>query len=219
MNILKNIRALPEWAFQIFEPAAGKIRDAYGQLAPRERTLVLAAIACAVVFASAIVVLSIRSSLRELEANISMQSDILRKIIRQRNDYLRDKAELERVKKRLQSNSASLFSFLEETAKTVGAEISDINDRGVSGNTRNMEIREETVDVSLGKITVDKLADFLFRIENNPAEYKIRKLRMRTRPNEKLLDASFSVASYKVNTEVKGGTDTRPGRKPVGAPK
>ena len=78
-----------------------------------------------------------------------------------------------------------------------GVEIGSMADRGVVGGGQNGRPRESSVEVSLGKLPLDKLMRLLQAIERSPGVVRVRRLRLRKSPDSKdTLDVTMTVSAW-----------------------
>jgi len=76
-------------------------------------------------------------------------------------------------------------------------EIGSMADRGVVGGGQNGRPRESSVEVSLGKVPLDKLMRLLQSIERSPGVVRVRRLRLRkSQENKDTLDVSLTVSAW-----------------------
>jgi len=72
-----------------------------------------------------------------------------------------------------------------------------MSDRGVISGGQNGRPREMSVEVNLGKVSLDKLVKLITDIEHSPGVVRVRRLRMRKAyENKDLLDVSLSVSAW-----------------------
>jgi len=89
------------------------------------------------------------------------------------------------------------MSFVDSTAKSDGVEVGGMSDRGVISGGQNGKPREQSVEVNVSKVSLDKLVKFLADIEHSPGVVKVRRLRVRKSfENKDLLDVSLSVSVW-----------------------
>ena len=88
----------------------------------------------------------------------------------------------------------SLFSFMEKVTKAQGVNIDNMTPRPA---LTKGGITEQSVQVQLGGIALDKLAGILNGIQRSPQMIKVKRLRVRKKFNDKQkVDATMTVATY-----------------------
>ncbi len=120
---------------------------------------------------------------------------------------LAKKQELETAQRKMQyqedilkrSGSVRLFPLLEELSKKLDVEIGDMNERHVISPAENIKV--VAVEVHLRKITLEKLTQFLFQIENTEYIIKVTNLRVKQDfTTKQYLEVTFTVSTYKLAT-------------------
>ena len=196
--------------FTIIKDKVAQVRGAASnridELSSREKIMLLAMFSTISFLVLSGTTWYVSSTLGEMEEIADDSQQKLIKIVQSRETYTANKAKMERMTAKLKNieRNFQLFKFLEDKAKEDGITLTDLKDRGVTGTTRDKEIREHIVEVNLQKISLNTLAKFLYQIESSPYLLKIRKLRVRatSKDEEPTLNVSFSVATYKVNHEI-----------------
>jgi general secretion pathway protein M len=184
----------------MFRKLMDRFRNWWESISQREKRMVLAmgGAVVAVMFVAAI--LAVSSRLSEAETRLSEKEQRLAEIIRLRNDYKQAESSYKMIEVRLKGNTVNLFSFIEDLARKMQVDVSDMNERAVAGE-KDAKIKEVTVEVNINKVTQDRLLDFLSRIEKGPELIKVTRLRLRTRfeQQQKLIDAGVTVTTYKAS--------------------
>ncbi|HEY4223414.1 MAG TPA: type II secretion system protein GspM, partial [Myxococcota bacterium] len=146
-----------------------RIAAAYGRLSEREKRLVMMTGAVA----AALVVLGgatlVNSALDRHQKSVTSRRDEIVQLDSMRDQYQEAVQSEERSKKRITSNTASLFSLLQKAAGEVGLPLTDLNERRTPVKDAP-EITEVTVDMNLKEITVDKLDTLLEKIEGKRSD-------------------------------------------------
>ena len=98
---------------------------------------------------------------------------------------------------RLRQSPPALMTFVDATARNAGVEVGGMSDRGVISGGQNGRPREMSVEVNLGKVSLDKLVKLITDIEHSPGVVRVRRLRMRKAyENKEQLDVSLSVSAW-----------------------
>ncbi|MFA6034175.1 MAG: type II secretion system protein GspM [Myxococcota bacterium] len=170
-------------------------------ISDREKQIVLIAggVAVALIFIG--VIFSVSSRLSEAETRITEKEQKLSEIVRLRGDFRQAESTIKAMEMRLKGNNVNLFSYIEDLARRMKVDVSDMNER-TSGGDKDSKIKEVSVEVNMNKVTQDRLLDFLSKLEQGPELIKVTKMRLRTRMDgtQKLIDANITISTYKVGT-------------------
>lgn len=173
--------------------------QAFSRLTEREKRLVLLTAGVATAIVVALGVTLVGSALEKREKRVALRRDEIAQLETLREKYQEAVAAEERSKRRITSNTASLFSLLQKSASEVGLSLTDLNERRTPVKDAP-DITEVTVDLTLKEISVDKLDTLLEKIEGkrNDGVIKISKLKVKTRfDNPEMLEASMTVSTWK----------------------
>jgi hypothetical protein len=187
-RVLDRIRAL--WA------------DAQAWIAaasPRERQFVLMAAGGVLLFVVLIAWASFSAAIRRAESALDDKRADFEKISRLAAGYGAQEQERQLLEARLRQSPPALMTFVDATARNAGVEVGGMSDRGVisGGGGQNGRPREMSVEVNLGKVSLDKLVKLITDIEHSPGVVRVRRLRMRKAyENKDLLDVSLSVSAW-----------------------
>ncbi len=185
-RVLDRIRAL--WA------------DAQAWIAaasPRERRLVLMAAGGVLLFVVLIAWASFSAAIRRAEFALDDKRADFEKISRLAGGYGAQEQERQLLEARLRQSPPALMTFVDATARNAGVEVGGMSDRGVISGGQNGRPRETSVEVNLGKVSLDKLVKLITDIEHSPGVVRVRRLRMRKAyENKDLLDVSLSVSAW-----------------------
>lgn len=180
------------------EGLRNKISGALQNLTERERRLLTITAAVALVCFVALVYFGVQSAIDKRAKNLTTHQEQLSQI-RAKEKLYRDAEEQENKNtQRLTSNNTSLFSLLQKSAQELGMQLGDLNERKVP--TKDAAISEVSVDLNLKDVTMDKLDNFLEKVEGkrNDGVVKVTKLKVKTQfANQDLLDVSMTVSTWK----------------------
>lgn len=168
---------------------------ALSRLSPRERTMVFGTASAVVLFAVLLTTLSVSRAIDRRVSRIAVKARQLEEVAQLTSGYAaaeRDRTDLER---RLRGNTVRLFSAVEELGKKLQIDIGGMSDKG-SQPVGDGKIAESSVEVSLMRIDLDKFNRFLQEIETGIGIVKVKKMQIRPRNDEPLLDAWIVVATY-----------------------
>ncbi len=166
------------------------------RLAPRERVMVSAAGGAVVLFVILLVGTGISRSISAREARIEEKTRLLAQIGKLTQGYRQVQAERAALESRLKGPPVALMSFVAQTGQQLGVEVNDLRP-GTPGGSEG--VSEESVEVSLARIDLPKLARLLEGLERGPGVVKVRRLRVTTRSDDpQLVDVTLLVATYRL---------------------
>jgi len=174
-----------------------QIRASWKNLAPRERLLLSIVGVFGGVLALYFVALSpfLAAQSRASESALTADSQ-LAAMIRLRREYDSAQAQLAAVEDQIRGNQdrRNVLTLLEALAKESGVSVEAMKDRRAGSNEA---YREQRVEVSLKKVTLEQAVRYLHSIESAERPFSIKSLRMKNRADgSKLLDVTFSVSSF-----------------------
>ena len=166
------------------------------RLSPRERVMVSTAAAAIVLFAVFLVGTGISRAISARETRIEEKTRLLAQIGRLSQGYRQVQAERTALESRLRAPPVPLMSFVAQTGQQLGIEVNDLRP-GTPGGSEG--ISEESVEVSLARIDLSKLARLLEGLERGAGVVKVRRVRVTTRSDDpQLVDVTLLVATYRL---------------------
>ena len=174
-----------------------QIRASWKNLAPRERLLLSIVGVFGGLLALYFVALNpfLTAQSRASESALTADSQ-LAAMIRLRREYDTAQAQLAAVEDQIRGNQdrRNVLTLLEALAKESGVSVEAMKDRRAGSNEA---YREQRVEVSLKKITLEQAVRYLHSIESAERPFSIKSLRMKKRADgSKLLDVTFAVSSF-----------------------
>ncbi|HYZ90045.1 MAG TPA: type II secretion system protein GspM [Myxococcales bacterium] len=164
---------------------------------PRERRLLLFAGAGAVLFILLVLWAAFGSAIRRHDDSLEEKRTAFEKVQRLSAGYAQQERERQLLEARLRQSPPALMGFVDGLARQEGVEIGSMADRGVVSGGQNGRPRESSVEVSLGKVPLDKLMRLLQSIEQSPGVVRVRKLRLRkSLDNKDTLDVTMTVSAW-----------------------
>ena len=137
------------------------------------------------------------SSIRRHEDAVAEKRSSFEKVQRLASSYGQQEQQRQLLEARLRQSPPALMGFVDGLARQEGVEIGSMADRGVVGGGQNGRPRESSVEVSLGKVALDKLMRVLQTIERSPGVVRVRKLRLRkSQENKDTLDVTMTVSAW-----------------------
>ena len=178
------------------------ISDALSYLqaaSPREKRLMTLAGAGALLFALLVTYAAFSRSIRSHQDQLEEKRTDFEKVERLAESYGAQEMERKSLEQRLLQSPAALMSFVDGLAKREQIDISGMSDRGVVSGGAGKP-RETQVEVSLGKLPLDKLTRLLDSIEKSPGVVRVRRLRLRKSfDNKDALDVSLTVSTWQAS--------------------
>ncbi len=140
----------------------------------------------------------VSKDLNKREKRIAAKAQKLQEIGELRSDYKRRLAEQNRVAANVRrNNNVRLLSYLENLSTEASLTLKGASERQGEA-TGSDTVKEEAAEVRIDNVSLDRLYDFLRRIEEGNPLIKVRRLKIKTRfDNKEMLDASVTVGTYK----------------------
>jgi len=173
-----------------------------GGLNPRERVLVSLAGVAVALFIAFLVALKVQRGISAREARIDQKTSDLVQIGKLAQGYRQVQAERQQIEARLKGPPVQLMSYVAQTGQRLGIEVNDLRPGQSGGATSASDkLVEDTVEVTVPKLELGKLAKLLQELERGPGTgiVKVRRLATRTRnddPNS--VDVTIVVATYQL---------------------
>lgn len=122
----------------------------------------------------------------------------LEEIAALRSDYQRRLNEQKRLADEVRGNrNTRILSYLEGLSKKANIELQNASERQGEA-TGSEQVKEEAAEVMVKNVSLDRLYEFLRRIEQGNRLVKVRRLKIKTRfDNKEMLDASITVGTFK----------------------
>lgn len=166
-----------------------------GTLAPRERVLVGAAVCAVVLFVLWLAVRQIGAGVTARESRIEQKTKVLSQIGKLAEGYRRRAVERQALESRLRGAPVQLISHISQTGATLGIQVNDLRPSGAPVETEGL--REESVEVNLARIDMQKLGQLMQSLERGAGVVKVRRIRITTRSDDPaLVDATLVVSTF-----------------------
>jgi general secretion pathway protein M len=170
-----------------------------GTLSPRERLMVTAAAASVALFVIWLVAHSVGAGIDAREARIEQKTKVLSQVGKLAEGYRRREADRKDLETRLKGSPVALMSHISQAGATLGIQVNDL--RPASAPTESDGLREESVEVNLAKIDLQKLSALLQSLERGAGVVRVRRIRVTTRSDDPaLVDATLLVATYQLKS-------------------
>ncbi len=189
--------------------------EVFDRLSTREKTAVVGlGLAVAATFVFFFWFFSARQVTSLEERNDAVRS-ALEQIVQQKDAWKLKRAKSDAVTARLEGNKLRLVREMENQAKRLGFTIEDFkeNKRYLTDNRRRKrkteerqtvtELVEESQTVTIRRLSLKQLSEFLFNLERRPEPVKVTRLNIRTASSDRqvLREVRLTVATYR-NEEV-----------------
>ena len=191
---------------------------AFERLSKREKFMVVGVTASFALFVTLLIGIGINAGLNAKERRILHRTSRLQSILDLRQKFEEAKQVQIRAQDRMRAGrDIQLVSILENQAKQMGISIGDMQPRPASVD-QAARISEAKVDVSIPKITIDRLVEFLETLEKRSDTIQVRTLDI----NKDFRDPSqlvvkFTVSNFQTMEEKEAAS--APGAAPTPRPK
>ncbi len=166
-----------------------------GTLSARERLMVGAAGVAVVLFTIWLVTHQIGAGISAREVRIEQKTKVLSQIGKLAEGYRRRAAERQALEARLKGAPVQLMSHISQAGATLGIEVNDLRPSGAPVESEGL--REESVEVNLARIELQKLALLMQSLERGAGVVKVRRIRLTTRADDPaLVDATLLVSTF-----------------------
>lgn len=168
-------------------------------LSQREQRVLIGLGAFLVVMLLYLAVDSVVQGYDRLEDKIAGTKNEIEKISRLRQQYMEAHEELVDIKAKLDQmeKGFSVLSFIEDLAnkENIREKIGSVKPKKIP---LNESYDENIVELRMDDVTLSKLVDFIYKIENSGHLLKVKRLRIKTRfDNRDLLNVTLQVTTYK----------------------
>ena len=173
-------------------------RSAFDSLSSREQVMVLLMFGTIFFMVLGLGGFLVKRDLAARERRIEAKLKKLEEAASLRSDYRRRLAEQKRVAGQIKrNNKVRLLSYLEKLSQQSNVSLKNASERPGESTGSDL-VKEEAAEVKISNVSLDRLHDFLKRIEEGNPLVKVRRLRIKTRfDNPKMLDATITVGTYK----------------------
>ena len=164
---------------------------------PREKRLLWLAGAGVIAFVLLISWGTFNSAVHKREDSLDEKREAFAKLQKLATNFGTRDQERQMMEARLRQSPPQLMSFVDGLAKAEGIEIGGMSDRGVVSGGSGGKPKENSVEVNLGKVPLDKLTRLLGAIERTPGVVRVRRLRVRkSLDNKETLDVSITISAW-----------------------
>ncbi len=186
----------------IVEPLRGRFEEVIGNLSPRDRMLLGAMIAFALVFVLGGSFWYGQRTLADLRSRIDDKESKLTLLKSMKMDQDAAAEQIRAIEEKLrQSAGQDLPSFVERAAQKVGIAANlQVREKGV---TVDGNLEEKSFQVEVNRINLQQLNDFLHEVETGGYPLRVRgsKVRATAANGQKVLNVTLDVAAFKLVEE------------------
>ncbi len=171
------------------------LQSSFSTLSARERRLVVGGALIVLVFIVFFVTLSFSSTADKIRLRTSQKLSKLDEVLALTANYRQAKVAQEAAERQLAQSNIRLLSFVEENAKAKGLELPSVTPKAeipIEGT----KIVENSVELTLTDVKLNRLVEFLSAIENGPGVVKVKYLRLEPRPQNETITAWLTIATY-----------------------
>jgi len=168
-------------------------------LSQREQKLIIGAGLVLIVLGLYLGIDTIISNYSAFDNKIALSKEELKKIDLLRSQHLETKQKLDAVKTQLKNmpKDFSVISFIEKLADQENIR-ENIGSQKPKTMPLNDDYEESSVEIQMNNINLDRLVNFIHKIENSDHLLKVKQLRMKTKYNDRdLLSVTMQVTTYK----------------------
>lgn len=139
--------------------------------------------------------------LAKREKRIAAKLSQLEQVAGLRGDYQRRLADQNRIASEIRrNNTMRLLSYIEDTAKRSSIEIGNAQERAGSLIGGGI-LKEEDAEITVRDVSIDRLYDFLKRLEEGNVLVRVRQLKVKKRyADPKRLEATITVGTFKTTS-------------------
>ncbi len=164
------------------------------RLSLRERVMVSAAAAAVILFVLLLVAMKVGGAIRSREERIASKTQVLSQVGQLAQGFRRAQSERAVLEAKLAGPPVQLMSLVSQAGARLGIEVNDLRPGPQGGSDR---IVEESVEVSLARLDLPRLASLLADLERSPGVVRVRRLALRGRSDDpEALDVTLVVATW-----------------------
>jgi len=182
----------------IFRRLRADLEAWFSKLSQRERGLVSLAAVAVALFVAFLVALKVQRGIAAREARIDQKTQDLAQVGKLAQGYRQVQAERQQLEAKLKGPPVQLMSYVAQTGQRLGIEVNDLRPSQSSASASE-KVVEATVEVSLAKLDLPRLANLLQELERGAGIVKVRRLAIRTRNDDpNAVDVTIVVAAYQL---------------------
>ena len=173
------------------------IRIAFGRLTQREQMTVLAGAAVAGLVILIGIGLLISGAIGRAEARVKSKTSALNEIVAMQGEYrARQQAQEARLRQLKGRAGVRLVKLVEDAGRSAGIDIGQLSPDDSEPNDDG--IIESRVDLRANGLSIDRLQDFLDRLENSGTVVIVRRLKINKPYRKETLDVDLTVTTFRL---------------------
>ncbi len=173
------------------------LRMAFDRLTQREQMMVVAGGALAVIIILTGVGLMVSQGISKAEKRVAVKGEALTEIIHLQGEYrARQQVQSQRLRSLKSKSNVRLVKLVEDAARNAGVNIGQLSPD--EGEPNADGIVESRVDLRASGLSIDRLQDFLSRLESSAGMVIVRRLRINKPYRKDTLSIEVTVTTYKV---------------------
>ena len=166
-------------------------------LTPRERRLVTYAGSAACAFVLFLILVAFSASAAGYRRRTEQKLNKLREVQTLAASYREAEQNRTAMERQLTVSKVSLMTYLEEKGTGAGLSIPAMNQKP-EVLIADGKIVENSVELTLTDVTINRLVDFLSAVERGPGVVKVKYLRVEPRVSNQTLTAWATIATYRM---------------------
>lgn len=183
------------------EPLRARFGGLVADMSPRDRALFLGLVLFAYLGVLGVAGWGGNALLRDVQSRIATKQAALTRLEAMEGEYVANSAKVVEIEASMRANGKQDFTAYAEKAAQKTGVATNLKAVREKGSTTEGNLIEKTYTVDLEKVTLGQLTDFLFEVEANGYPLRVRTARLKTTgpAGQRLLGASFEVATYKLD--------------------
>lgn len=173
-----------------------ELRAAFARLTPREQTLVAATSAAVFLFILLGVGWMVSSAIDKAERRLQVKMEVLQEILAKEGEYrARKMAQEARVRSLRSRSNVRLVKIVEDAAKSSGVQIGQLSPE--EGEPNESGIVLSRVDLRAQDLSIDRLQDFLARLEESPGLVTVERMKIDKPYRKETLNVDLTITTYR----------------------
>jgi type II secretory pathway component PulM len=171
------------------------IRQAFNRLSQQEQLMILLGGGVTVLVGLLALGWGVSSAITRTEHRVKVKTDQLAEVVQLQGEYKARERETKQKLAQLTRNDVRLVSLVEDVARQSGVEIGQL--RPEESEPTPEGIIEARVDLRASNLSVDRLEDFLERLDAAPGVVVVRRLKVNKPYRRDTLNIEMTVTTYK----------------------
>jgi len=171
---------------------------AYNRLTQREQMIVLGSVLGGFAVILILVGAGVSAAIAGTEHRVRIKSEQLAQVIQLQDEYKARKRQWENQLRELGRSNIRLVSMVEEAAKQTGVEIGQL--RPEDSEPSSDGVVESRVDLRVQNLSIDRLQNFLTRLEENKSFVVIRRMKIEKPYRKETLDVELTITNFKLKS-------------------